>query len=301
MSRRWSFNAKPTTDTANAHPYGLNPFGHQGLAHDATTGLIVNNERSRHPVLGRFTTRDPINTPLVSPLTQDRQRGRGRRGSLGTGMGRYADGMNLYQMLGSNPVNAVDPNGLQPTRKVWTYEYETAARPLGPVASIYDAFTGAFTVESDFYIKVERRMQIDINIAGRRADTGSPDSGPLVKLPPFTFSEGYERLSFETERSFWDQHNPGQSYACMKWVRWQEYCCGGVVASKAEYKRFSSAVSLKGTRWVRIPGVLRGPASAEKGALAQTMTCDISTALNAINLPTSEQICDRGKKITPID
>jgi len=87
-------------------------FGHQGLYHDPTTGLIVNNERYRHPQLGRFTTRDPINTSLVSPLTKakrEQQRGHSRA----NGMGRYADGMNLYQMLGSNPVNRLDPSGLQ--------------------------------------------------------------------------------------------------------------------------------------------------------------------------------------------
>jgi hypothetical protein len=87
-------------------------IGSQGLAHDAATGLIVNNERYRHPVLGRYTTADPINTPLVSPLTQamrQQQRSRSRDG----GMGRYADSMNLYQMLGSNPVNRLDPTGLE--------------------------------------------------------------------------------------------------------------------------------------------------------------------------------------------
>jgi RHS repeat-associated protein len=84
MSRRWSFNAKPTTDTANAHPYGLNPFGHQGLAHDPTTGLMYNRERMRDPQLGW--------------LQRDRA--------------EYVDGPNLYQYVASNPINRLDPSGM---------------------------------------------------------------------------------------------------------------------------------------------------------------------------------------------
>jgi len=119
MSQRLGYGGAPG-EPGSTHPYGLNPFGHQGLYHDPTTGLIVNNERYRHPVLGRYTTADPINTPLVSPLTQAmRQQQRGR--SRGDGMGRYADGMNLYQMLGSNPVNRLDPTGL---KVVKTSEYQ---------------------------------------------------------------------------------------------------------------------------------------------------------------------------------
>jgi RHS repeat-associated protein len=86
MSRRWSLNAKPTTDTANAHPYGLNPFGHQGLPHDPVTNLVYNRARMLHPRLGRFMQRDPLG---------------------------YVDGPNRYQMLRSNPVNLIDPWGLQ--------------------------------------------------------------------------------------------------------------------------------------------------------------------------------------------
>ncbi len=78
--------------------HGLNPVGHQGLLHDGTgsaTGggasLVYNDARMRHVVLERFIQRDP--------LDQD-----------GAG-GGYHDGMNLYQMLRSNPLAFQDPAG----------------------------------------------------------------------------------------------------------------------------------------------------------------------------------------------
>jgi RHS repeat-associated protein len=60
-------------------------YGHQGLLHDEETGLVYNRARMRHPTLGRFLQRDPI---------------------------WYADGMNTYQYVGSNPINGLDPLGL---------------------------------------------------------------------------------------------------------------------------------------------------------------------------------------------
>ena len=60
-----------------------------------------------HPTMGRFLSRDP---------------GAGSAKRVGTGgpavaggfipMDQYADGMNLYQYVGSNPTNYIDPTGL---------------------------------------------------------------------------------------------------------------------------------------------------------------------------------------------
>ena len=58
--------------------------GHQGLMHDAESGLIYNRFRYLLPPLGRFGSRDPIGD---------------------------ADGMNLYEDRGSNTITNVDPIG----------------------------------------------------------------------------------------------------------------------------------------------------------------------------------------------
>jgi RHS repeat-associated protein len=66
--------------------------GHQGLTHDTETGLIANRYRYLHPLLGRFTQRDPI-------------------GYLGGSMG-------LYEYVGGDPIAHMDPSG---TRIVWAF------------------------------------------------------------------------------------------------------------------------------------------------------------------------------------
>ncbi len=71
-------------DTDRILPLGVCDFGHQGLLHDKEFGLIYNRARYLHPRLGRFTTRDPIG---------------------------YADGMSLYQYVGSRTSVALDPMG----------------------------------------------------------------------------------------------------------------------------------------------------------------------------------------------
>ena len=59
--------------------------GFQGGFVDSATGLILFQRRLYSPALGRWLQQDPAG---------------------------YVDGANLYQMEGSNPVNAVDPGGL---------------------------------------------------------------------------------------------------------------------------------------------------------------------------------------------
>ncbi|MFP4144640.1 MAG: RHS repeat-associated core domain-containing protein, partial [Phycisphaeraceae bacterium] len=61
-------------------------FGHQGLLHDAATGLVYNRARTLLPRFGRFMQRDPLG---------------------------YVDGMGVYEYVGSGPVNRTDPSGMQ--------------------------------------------------------------------------------------------------------------------------------------------------------------------------------------------
>jgi RHS repeat-associated protein len=74
-------------------------LGHQGLRIDAESGTYYNRARQLHSGLGSFTARDP-------KLTE------------------YQDGMSLYGFVEQNPVNYVDPFGLEsavsPTTKPTT-------------------------------------------------------------------------------------------------------------------------------------------------------------------------------------
>ncbi|MFP4224296.1 MAG: RHS repeat domain-containing protein, partial [Phycisphaeraceae bacterium] len=78
LNADWSADADGISDVAFA-------FGHQGLRHDAVTGLVYNRARMLHPKLGRFVQRDPLG---------------------------YVDGMNVYQYLLSSPVDLLDRFGL---------------------------------------------------------------------------------------------------------------------------------------------------------------------------------------------
>ncbi len=68
-------------------PYGLCDIGHQGLFLDTEFGLYDNRRRVLYPRLGRFLQRDPIG---------------------------YADGMGLYEYVGSSPPVYPDPMGMGP-------------------------------------------------------------------------------------------------------------------------------------------------------------------------------------------
>src|SRR5690606_35426868 len=63
-----------------------NDRGHQGLRHDAETGLVYNRARYLDPVLGRLIGRDPL---------------------------WYVDGMGLYEYVGGRPLKYQDNSGKQ--------------------------------------------------------------------------------------------------------------------------------------------------------------------------------------------
>jgi len=107
--------------------HAANRVGHQGLfferfAGDYTTqplsptdgaGLYFNRNRFYSPTLGRFIQRDPNETalPILTALATNAE-------TLAVAFGPfdaqvlYANGPNLYQYEGSNPVNNRDPSGL---------------------------------------------------------------------------------------------------------------------------------------------------------------------------------------------
>ena len=81
--QRFVLDADFTDDADGASDY-LNPIGHQGLHHDAETGLVYNRARMLHPTLGRFMQRDPLG---------------------------YVDGMSVYEYLKSQVTKYSDAGG----------------------------------------------------------------------------------------------------------------------------------------------------------------------------------------------
>jgi len=103
-----------------SHP--VNRVGHQGLFYehlDGGTGLTVgsvglyyNRNRWYSPALGRFISRDPNETamPIIAAMAIN-ARAFLVLSEAFDAQGHYADGMNLYRYLGSNPINRRDPAG----------------------------------------------------------------------------------------------------------------------------------------------------------------------------------------------
>jgi RHS repeat-associated protein len=70
--------------TQDTNP-GFHPFGFAGGLYDADTGLMRFGARDYDPVVGRWTTKDPIG---------------------------FAGGLNMYGYVMGDPVNLADPSGL---------------------------------------------------------------------------------------------------------------------------------------------------------------------------------------------
>lgn len=74
--------------TTNRIGTSYNPYRYTGQQYDVETGLYYLRARYYDPMVGRFTTRDPIG---------------------------YSAGTNVYTYCGGNPVNFMDPSGLEDT------------------------------------------------------------------------------------------------------------------------------------------------------------------------------------------
>lgn len=107
----------------------LHPFRFQGGVGDDATGLVRYGSRDYDPTLGRFTTADPILFAGQQP--------------------------NLYEFVGSDPVNSADPSGLGPgggggggcpkprySDGEARATYPTGAGPIAAPAHLYGVYSG---------------------------------------------------------------------------------------------------------------------------------------------------------------
>jgi RHS repeat-associated protein len=88
------------------------PFGFQGGWYDQETGLICFGHRCYDPRTGRWLQADPYSTGLVytSALAFNGQ-AMSADPDLSTEL-QYANGLSLYEYVGSNPIDRRDPSGL---------------------------------------------------------------------------------------------------------------------------------------------------------------------------------------------
>ncbi len=86
--------------------------GHQGLDHMPEIDGINNRTRILKPKLGRYMQEDPNETSLVLVDVMLTNAQNAFASAVMSAGGQYMDGLNLYQYLGSNPVNRHDPTGL---------------------------------------------------------------------------------------------------------------------------------------------------------------------------------------------
>jgi RHS repeat-associated protein len=88
VAQRLDYDEWGNVTVSGTQPAGWQPFGFAGGIYDPDTGLVRFGARDYDPVVGRWTSKDPI-----------------RFG------GRQA---NLYVYVGNNPMNSTDPSGLGP-------------------------------------------------------------------------------------------------------------------------------------------------------------------------------------------
>lgn len=111
-----AFGLFRSNDEDAAERVTANPFGFQGEAFESELGLNFHRARYYMPEIGRWTTKDPIG---------------------------FGDGLNIYEYVGSNPINFVDPSGLEAegvffglATRVATPSFTARGEPIGREAFV---------------------------------------------------------------------------------------------------------------------------------------------------------------------
>ena len=115
--------------------------GHQGLFHDTTTGLIYNRARYLHPMLGRFTARDPLGYvdgtnayESCCPITETDHQGTDRY--RGTGLTHEGCAVDTW---------AKDANGNWVKTGAMTYDFSAGDNWLGWAFNLFVVGPGKVT------------------------------------------------------------------------------------------------------------------------------------------------------------
>lgn len=144
-----------------------------------------------NPSLGVFVQRDPLGTPLMSPVARNLS---GPQYTQRDSMEQYTDGPNLYQYAAGSPVNLRDPSGL------WS-------------AKVHDKMTRDAISSIDASklvpspIPGEDLVIIEIVTAANIAqDTNAP--GPLGRFPHH-YTRDLKQDAGEADKDFAQPSTPG--------------------------------------------------------------------------------------------
>jgi RHS repeat-associated protein len=186
------------------------PFGHQTLWFDQETGKYNNLFRIYDPLTGRFHQRDPNETGLlVATAMLYNAQGASALASFTAG-GQHRNGPNLYQYLGSNPINRTDPSGL--------FAFLDIAASTGMqsqlggmygdlMASTLDALKGVILFANERNAVIDQMLGMESNpfdFAGIERAVGVYDAFQTASLGMFGAGAGFKLMS--KGRELWQRY-----------------------------------------------------------------------------------------------
>jgi RHS repeat-associated protein len=145
---------------------GFQPFGFAGGLYDDDTGLVRFGARDYDAHSGRWTAKDPI--------------------LFGAGAA------NLYQYVNGNPVNLIDPTGLDEVQDIYRAAYETcwairspAFRNWGPISNVIAKFVPEAPVCFDYATEIADCINAIVDMPGAGAFPVWSFEGPTEELGEF--------------------------------------------------------------------------------------------------------------------